>query len=118
MDEIELFPIWIFSFFLYHVFPYAVEHLVSVFRRKKSGRRSYTAVDFPASVALGLSRHPVFGRRGAVRFRLLQCNAYLHRTGIFYHDIIQAPLLVRVLPYGNNDAAYLQGKSAEGRVMF
>ena len=38
----------------------------------------------------------------------------LHRTWIPYHGSLQAALLVRVLPYGNHDAAYLQSQKRGG----
>lgn len=114
MDEVSIFPVWIFNLFLCDVFPHAVEHPAGIRRRKKSQNCSNTAVDVQATLALGLPRHAVFWRDRTVCFRLLQRDAYLHRARIPYHGVIQTPLLVRVLPYGNHDAAYLQSQKRGG----
>ena len=45
VDEVECFPIWIFGIFLYDVFPYAVEHLAGIFRRKRSWHCRHAALD-------------------------------------------------------------------------
>ena len=52
--------------------------------------------------------HP---RRGAVRLRLLQRNADLHRAGADYHGTVQASKLVRILSNGNHDPADLQSEA-------
>ena len=110
MDEVKVLPLWISDLFLRNVFPHAVEHLAGIRRRQGSRHGRDTAVDVQAPVALGLSRHPVFRRRHAVCLWLLQCDAHIHRAGIPYHGLIQAPLLVRVLSYGYDDTADLPGK--------
>ena len=64
-------------------------------------------------MALGLPWNSVLRRCRPVRFRLLQRDAHFHRAGIFDHGLIQAPLLVRILPHGNNDTAYMQSKKRD-----
>ena len=88
MDEVKLFPIWIFDLLLSHVLPDAVEHLAGIRRSQKFKYRRNTAVDIPSSMALGLSRYFVLRGRSTVCFRLLQRDAHLHGTGNSYHGFI------------------------------
>lgn len=47
-----------------------------------------------------------------------QHNEAKKEIRIPYNDLIQAPLLVRILPHGNDDAAYMQGKEHLYKVSF
>lgn len=113
MDEAALLPIWISAVLSYDVPVYAVEYLSGICRRKESQHGCHFGLDFQTSLALGLSRHPLFRRRRAIRLRLLQCHAHIHDTGISYNALMETALLVRILPDGNDDAAYMQGKGQE-----
>lgn len=110
MDEVKIFPLWLFNLLLCNVLPYAVEYLAGLCRSKKSWYCGNAAVDLQASLALGLSWHAVFRRCRTVCLWLLQRDAYLHSTGLSYHGFIQTPLMVRLLPHGNHDTANLQSK--------
>lgn len=104
MDAIRLFPLWIFKFLLCHVFSDALEYILGICRDKRFKHGGNIAVDVSASVASGLSRHIVFGRRSAICIWFLQRNAYLHDSGFDYHDLMQTTFLVRILPDGDDDA--------------
>ena len=110
MDEIKILPIWVFDFLFCNVFPYALEYLSGIRRNTWVKPDSEAALDIQATVALGISRNAVFTGSGTVCLRILQRDAYLNSPGVCYDDFIQTPLLVRVLPHGNNDAADLQGE--------
>ncbi len=107
MDEIKILPLRVFDFLFCYVFPDAVEHLAGICRNQGFTYGGDSAVDFQASMALGLPRHAFFRRRRTVRLRFLQCDAHLHRAWISHYDFIQAPFLVRVLPHGNYDPAHM-----------
>lgn len=72
----------------------------------KSARSGNVAVGFQAAVALGESdvRYTV-GYTVLIRF--LRRDVDSHGVGAYNDDHIQATLMVRVLPYGNNDAGHL-----------
>jgi len=44
----------------------------------------------------------------AIRFRVLRRHAYLDRAGIGDDGYMETPLMVRILPDGNDDAGHLQ----------
>lgn len=110
MDEIEIFPVRISNFLLCDVFYNALEHLSGIRRHKGIEPDGKTALGIQAAVAMGLPRDSVLTRGGAIRFRLLQRNAYVYHFGIYHHDFFQAAFVVRLLPDGNNDPADMQSK--------
>ena len=110
MDEKQMVPVWISNILFCNVLPDALEHLSGIFRRSGFKAGCDIAVDLSGSMAVGLSRYTVPRRRSSVFLRFLQCNAYLHCTRSNYYGTVQAPQLVRLLPYGNNDTDDLQNK--------
>lgn len=117
MDEIKVVQIRISYLLFCYVFPDAVEHIFGIrgCAGLKAGRHS--PVDVQASLALGISRNGPASGRGTVCFRILQRNADLHRSGARHYGAFQAPKLVRILPDGNHDSAYLQSAQRK-RVIF
>lgn len=113
MDEIEIFSVWIFNLFLCDVLFDALEYLFGVCGGKGFESNGKTAVDVSTAVAVGVPRHAVLARGGAVRFRILQRHAYLNRSRLCYHDFVQAPFLVCVLSDGDNDTAHLQSEKCD-----
>ena len=113
MDEIEGIPVWISDLLFCHVFRDAVEYISGIRRSRGAEAGCHPPVDVQAAVALGISRNAVPSRRGTVCVRLLQCDADLYRSRTDYHDAVQAPQLVCVLPDGDHDPADLQSAERE-----
>lgn len=110
MDEKQEVSLWLSDFLLCDVLPDALEYISRICRSSGFETDCYTALDIQAAVELGISRNAVPSRCCTVRFRFLQCDADIHRFGTDYNGTFQAEKLVCLLPYGNNDTAYMQGK--------
>ena len=65
-------------------------------------------MDFPITLALGAYRKIDPPMDSSVFLRFLWRDADIHADGHCYHDAIQTPLLVRLLPHGNHDTTDLQ----------
>ena len=104
MDEIEVFQVWIFGFLFSDVFSYALEYLFGVRPGKRFKPGGNAAMDIQTSMALGISWHVVFRGDSTVCIWFLQRNADLYDSWLSYNAVVQTPLLVCVLPDGDNDA--------------
>ena len=88
MDEIKVFPVWIFDFLFYHVLPYAVEYVSGVCPGKGFEQSGYFAVDVQTPMALGLSWHSIFRWHSTVCIWLLQRDAHFHSARVSYNGLI------------------------------
>ena len=113
MDEIKIFPIRISNLLFCDVFPDALEYLSGIFRNQRPEPNGKAALDIQTSVELGISWNALFTRNSTVCFRILQCDAHIYRTRLFYYDFIQATFMVCVLSNGNDDAIDLQSKKCD-----
>lgn len=107
MDEKQRIPLWIPGFFLYHVLPDAMEHILGIFRRTGFKAVCCAYMDVSATMALGISRYTVPYRCGSVCLWILQCDADINSPWICYYGSIQASQLVCLLSNGNHDPADL-----------
>lgn len=102
--------IWIFDFLLCDVLPDALEYLSGIFGSAGLKADRHSALDIQTALELGISRNAVPSGRRSVRFWILRCNADFDCAWPDYDVIVQTKKLVRLLPYGYDDAAYLQGE--------
>ena len=89
---------------------YCLPNVESVRRRKRPSGGN-VVLDVPPALGLGVYGRK-FARMGrAVRFRILQPDADLRPDRFDFDGSVQAPQLVRFLPYGNDDANHLQAET-------
>lgn len=107
MDEVKIFQIRISDFLFCDVFPYVLEYLFGFRREKRPESNGKVALDIQAFMALGISWNTVFTRNSPVCFRILQRDAHIYCTRLYYYDFIQTTFMVCVLSDGNDDAVNL-----------
>ena len=107
-----LVPVRLSGVFYDHVCADGVQHLSGVYRRAAAADR-HSSVGVQAAVAVGAGGFGgALGR--AVRLRLFRRDADVHRAGAYHDGAVPAPVVVRVLPHGDDDPGNLSTETGKG----
>ncbi len=80
--------LWLFDFFLCHVFSDAVEYIFGFCRSAGLTAGGHTFVDVQAALAVGVSRNVISSGSGAVCLWFLQRYADLNSSRVDYHGVV------------------------------
>lgn len=101
-------PVWVSPIFHDDVRPDAVQYIPGIYGSSALPNRD-APVGVQAALAVG-GRQLCGSMDRAVCLWLFWRDAHLHRIGTHNNGTVSSQILVRLLPYGNYDAGYLQIK--------